>query len=522
MGCSFLKISALFPVVLLALAPAVLIGQSLPEFKASYLYGGPGHQRAFGLARYGPHLYLSGYGDPYPPAPWVGLVVKVNAADGSILWTSPQPDQALLYSVATDGTTVFSAGSAYPPACGASDGVGGTEGKSLFAIFRVSDGARTFCTSHNYYPYRGWEEYYSIARANGFNYAVGGPEEWGWGGHHYLVARYDGSGNRLNYVTDPSTFSSGWGAAADSSGVYVAGFRRDGSWHGLPELPFVVSVHPTTLSEQWRATIDAGASGARARFLGVAAAGGSVYAVGYWQRSDGNIDYLAAKFLAANGSLLWHKVFGSTGADLLRDVAVAGGRLFAAGQSATAANGQDAVLVELNPSDGSLLNSSSFGGSRDETIYRMTADATDLWLAGYSDSFATPEGNQAGQNDMLLLHYSLIIPVQIDIKPGSFPNSINLGSQGTVPVAIFSTPTFDARTVDPLSITLANATVARKGKGTPMASFQDVNQDGLLDLVVHVETQALQLAVGDTVAVLEGRTFDGRRIRGSDTVRVVP
>jgi len=115
-----------------------------------------------------------------------------------------------------------------------------------------------------------------------------------------------------------------------------------------------------------------------------------------------------------------------------------------------------------------------------------------------------------------------IIPVQIDIKPGSFPNSINLGSQGAVPVAILSTPTFDAREVDPLSITLASAAVALKGKGTPMASFQHVNQDGLLDLVVHVDTQALQLTVGDTVAILEGQTFDGRRIRGSDTVRVVP
>jgi len=115
----------------------------------------------------------------------------------------------------------------------------------------------------------------------------------------------------------------------------------------------------------------------------------------------------------------------------------------------------------------------------------------------------------------------VVTEVHIDIKPGSFPNSINLGSQGTVPVAILSTPTFDARTVDPLSITLASATVALKGKGTPMASFQDVNQDGLLDLVVHVDTQALQLTVGDTVAILEGQTFDGRRIRGSDTVRVV-
>jgi hypothetical protein len=150
-------------------------------------------------------------------------------------------------------------------------------------------------------------------------------------------------------------------------------------------------------------------------------------------------------------------------------------------------------------------------------VFRVTLfDRVGNWLALSADQLA------ALSFPTELLNGPQIIPVQIDIKPGSSTNSINLGSQGTVPVAILSTPTFDARTVDPLSITLASATVAVKGKGTPMASFQDVNQDGLLDLVVHVETQALQLTVGDTVAILEGQTFDGRRIRGSDTVRVVP
>lgn len=112
--------------------------------------------------------------------------------------------------------------------------------------------------------------------------------------------------------------------------------------------------------------------------------------------------------------------------------------------------------------------------------------------------------------------------VDIDIKPGSFPNSINLGSGGTVPVAIFSTATFDATTVDPTTVTLASAPVKLKGQGTPMASFVDVNADGLLDLVVHVSTETLQLSEVDTEAVLEGQTFDGTTITGVDTVRVVP
>lgn len=114
------------------------------------------------------------------------------------------------------------------------------------------------------------------------------------------------------------------------------------------------------------------------------------------------------------------------------------------------------------------------------------------------------------------------IDVAIDIKPGSFPNSINLGSGGAVPLAILSTAGFDAGTVDPLTIALAGASVKLRGKGTPMASLEDVNGDGLLDLVVHVETESLQLSEGDTQATLDAQTFDGTAIRGTDSVRIVP
>ena len=55
-----------------------------------------------------------------------------------------------------------------------------------------------------------------------------------------------------------------------------------------------------------------------------------------------------------------------------------------------------------------------------------------------------------------------------------------------------------------------------------MASCEDVNQDGRLDLRVHVETQALQLSETDTEAILEGKTTDGTLMRGVETVSVVP
>ena len=59
-----------------------------------------------------------------------------------------------------------------------------------------------------------------------------------------------------------------------------------------------------------------------------------------------------------------------------------------------------------------------------------------------------------------------------------------------LPVVIFSTTEFDATTIDPTTVTLAEAQIRLRGKGTPMASTQDVNDDDLLGLVVHVETEA--------------------------------
>ena len=71
-------------------------------------------------------------------------------------------------------------------------------------------------------------------------------------------------------------------------------------------------------------------------------------------------------------------------------------------------------------------------------------------------------------------------------------------------------------------VTLADAGVKIRGKGQPAASQEDVNGDGLLDLVVHIDTTTLVLTEGDTTAVLNGQTTDGEAFQGSDSVRIVP
>ena len=107
--------------------------------------------------------------------------------------------------------------------------------------------------------------------------------------------------------------------------------------------------------------------------------------------------------------------------------------------------------------------------------------------------------------------------VDIDIKPGSDPNSINLKSKGVVPVAVLTTPDFDAATVDPATVEFAGASPVRW-------TMEDVDGDTDMDMLFHFRTQDLNLTASSTEATLTGDTSDpvNPHIKGTDTVNMVP
>jgi hypothetical protein len=113
--------------------------------------------------------------------------------------------------------------------------------------------------------------------------------------------------------------------------------------------------------------------------------------------------------------------------------------------------------------------------------------------------------------------------VVIDIKPGNDQNNVNICAQGVLPVAILSFESFDAtEEVDPSTISLAGAGVKTVGKDDrPLTQNRDVNKDGITDLVVKILIEELGLESGDTEAELTGQTFDGKPIKGTDSVKVV-
>jgi probable HAF family extracellular repeat protein len=116
--------------------------------------------------------------------------------------------------------------------------------------------------------------------------------------------------------------------------------------------------------------------------------------------------------------------------------------------------------------------------------------------------------------------------VTIDIKPGSEANSINPKSKGKIPVAILSTEDFDAPSqMDQNPLTLRFGSTGNE----PSLAFcnpkgEDINGDGLEDLVCHFYTQETGFGdqCGDTEGILRGMTMDGISIEGRDSVRINP
>lgn len=140
-------------------------------------------------------------------------------------------------------------------------------------------------------------------------------------------------------------------------------------------------------------------------------------------------------------------------------------------------------------------------------------------VAMYNRVLTLEEIRQHYQNGLQGRGYECgVTTVTIDVKPESYPNTINPKSKGVIPVAILTTATFDATTVDPLSVKFGpSGAVESHHKG----HIEDADGDGDMDMVLHFKTQETGIQCGETQASLTGETFGGQAITGTDVIQTV-
>ncbi len=158
--------------------------------------------------------------------------------------------------------------------------------------------------------------------------------------------------------------------------------------------------------------------------------------------------------------------------------------------------------------DGALVG---FGPSDDFTSVWTFTGSYQFFIVKSGDHIFGFSSPGEGEFDGLA---QLLINVSIDIKPGSFPNGVNPANNGVIPVAILTTPSFDAATVDPSTVLFGP-----NGATPQHYALEDVDGDGDIDLILQFNTQDTGIACGDTSASLSGETFSGSAINGADSIK---
>ncbi len=128
----------------------------------------------------------------------------------------------------------------------------------------------------------------------------------------------------------------------------------------------------------------------------------------------------------------------------------------------------------------------------------------------------------------------LPILVDIDIKPSSCPNPLNVRSKGVLPVAVLGSEDLDVTTIDVASIRLADVAPIRSELEDVAAPVSDGEEcecttegpDGYLDLTLKFKTQDIVQALGEVVngevlvLTITGELSDETPIEGADCILI--
>jgi len=333
----------------------------------------------------------------------------------------------------------------------------------------------------------------------------------------WITIAYDSNGTQLwhqIYEGFEGLSACPYDMVVDSMGnVYVTGYttnRRNPTWGYM----YVTIAYDSSGTRKWIAEYDQ-ENNESGRDIALDSMG-NVYVTGYSADDYATIAY------DSNGNQLWEARYpnggwnGLPGYPRQYDCAIAvdsSGIVYVTGGSYSSESNGDYVTIAYD-TNGNQIWEATYNGpgnDYDRSVAIAIDPANNVYVTGYST------GDGTG-NDYCTIKYgrSLTISVDIDIKPGGFPNSINPRSKGVIPVAILTTDTFDATTVD--------GTTVRFGPDEAEPAhytLEDVDWDGDLDMIFHFRTQETGIECGDNEVALSGETVDGQQITGKDSIKTV-
>jgi hypothetical protein len=433
--------------------------------------------------------------------------LRVYDLAGNEQWTRQfgTSDDDIAEGVAVDPSGVYVAGSVYGPL---------PDGR-YDAVVRKFDPAGNELWMHQFGT-AGHDHATDVATDSSGVYVVGSVEGalpgYSDGGVDAFIRKYDADGNELwtRQFGDPFV-NFAYGVDVDATGVYVVG-----GWllpNGNDDA--FIRKFDSAGNELWNRQF--GGTGPTPAFDAVATASG-VYVAGYTmgtlpgQTSAGDTDAWIRKYDDI-GNELWTRQFGTPTVDetraLVADSAGAYviGYTFGTFPGQTSAGNPDVFAAAFDP-DGNGQWTTQFGSPAYDVGWAAALDANALYVGG------------DGQDAFLArLSTGLAMTVPIDVQPGSSINRIKLSSRTVITVAILSTPSFDAVTVDPGSVCFGDAeSPAERDCTAGVKGAKDVDGDGRRDLTLLFGSQESGIDRGDSFACLTGSTNEGVIFEGCDSI----
>ena len=169
-----------------------------------------------------------------------------------------------------------------------------------------------------------------------------------------------------------------------------------------------------------------------------------------------------------------------------------------------------------------LANAGTKNGFEDGHFFNLNVlggDRMQHFASNWDDQLTGPPPTPSTDLAFRVTFVEPFFIVNIDIKPRNALNRINPKSRGKILVAILTTDSFDAMTVDQTTVRFGATGMEAAPVGKVI--LRDVDKDGDIDMLLRFKIQDTDIECGDTSASLTGQILGGQLIEGTDFIETV-